>query len=78
MDSINTILGNKEFAEPENIEKLKSYIESEFNSKARIRLNSKGLTIIVNSSALANTIRLQLPQIKRQLNIKDNLYIRIT
>jgi len=77
MDSISSILGDREFNEPESIEKLKGYIESTYSSQPRIRLNTKGLTIIVDSSSLANTLRLELPKIKRQLDIKDNLNIRI-
>ncbi|MEI9913793.1 MAG: hypothetical protein WDN66_02200 [Candidatus Saccharibacteria bacterium] len=77
MDSINSILGNKEFKEPEAIQKLKDYIHLQYGSRVRIRLTQKGLTIIVDGSALANTLKLRLPDIKRQLDINDNIYIRI-
>jgi hypothetical protein len=77
MDSINTILGDKDFKEPEEFEKLKDYIESIYGSRPEIRLNPKGLVIVVASSGLANSLRLNLPELKRQLNIDQNINIRI-
>ncbi len=77
MDSLNSILGNKEFNEPEIIEKLKQYIQLTYNSRSTIKVGPKGVTIIVSSSALANTLRLNMPDIKRRLAIKDRFNIRI-
>lgn len=77
MDSINTILGSKDFNEPDDITKLKAYIEDRYRSPATIRVHKKGLIISVSSSALANTLHLHLPEIKRELDITQALVVRI-
>ncbi|HEY1644917.1 MAG TPA: hypothetical protein VGF75_00850 [Candidatus Saccharimonadales bacterium] len=77
MDSLSAILGNKDFSEPEEITKLKGYISAKYNSTSEIRQNPKGLTIVVGSSALASALRLNMPQMKRELNISLPLTIRI-
>lgn len=77
MDSINTILGDKDFKEPEEIKKLKAHIETIYGSKPEIRVHPKGLVIVVSSSSLANTLRLNMPEIKRTLNINQNISIII-
>lgn len=77
MDSISSILGNKEFNEPPEIEKLKRYVFKTYGYTPMIRINQKGLVVIVNSSALASTLRLSLPAIKRELDIHMVINIRI-
>jgi hypothetical protein len=77
MDSISSILGDKDFTEPEEVGRLKDYIKSTYNSKSEIRVQPKGLVIIVTSSALAGTLRLNMPEIKRRLNIDVAISIRI-
>ncbi len=77
MDSISSILGDKEFNEPIEIEKLKAYIFKAYGYTPTVRLNQKGLVIIANSSALASTIRLSLPAIKKELDINMPINIRI-
>lgn len=77
MDSIKSLLGDKDFSEPEEINNLKQYIKSQYDSYCEIRLNPKGLTIIVESSALANTLRLALPKIQRELSISQGVFVRI-
>jgi hypothetical protein len=77
MESINTVLSNRDFAEPEEILRLKAYISRKYDSASQIRISQKGLIISVKSSSLANVIRLSLPEIQRQLSIEQKLFIRI-
>ena len=77
MESINTLLSNRDFEEPEEVSKLKVYITRKYEADSQIRISSKGLVIIVKSSSLANVIRLSLPEIKRQLAIEQKLFIKI-
>lgn len=77
MDSIKSLLSEKDFSEPEEIDNLKKYIKSKYDSYCEIRLNPKGLIIVAESSALANTIKLNLPEIKRELNIGQRVVVRI-
>lgn len=77
MDTLSTIIESDRFKEPKDIEKLKRFIIQTYNIEPVIRLKPKAMIIIVNSSSLANTIRLQLPTIKQQLNISYQISIRI-
>lgn len=77
MDTLSSIIESDRFKEPKDIEKLKRFIIQTYNIEPIIRLKPKGMIIVVNSSSLANTIRLQLPTIKQQLNINYQLSIRI-
>ncbi|MHB1864924.1 MAG: hypothetical protein ACYCPS_02025 [Candidatus Saccharimonadales bacterium] len=77
MDTISSLLNGKEYQQPDEIDRLKRYILTEYNSQSTILLTPKGFTILVSSSSLANTIRLNLPRIKKQLAISNRLSIRI-
>ncbi len=77
MDSINTILASKDFKEPDEVLKLKKYIDKSYRIKAEVRIHPKGLIIVVPSSSLANSLRLRLPELKRELNIDQNIAIII-
>ena len=76
MDSINNILANKYFNEPNDVEKLKSYIEELYNLSVRVQVITKGYLIITPNSSLASAIRLSLPNIKKRLDIDKEIYIR--
>lgn len=77
MDSIKGILRNKKIIEPAEVTKLNKFISDEYGVKAEISIRGQSLIVGVNSSPLANNLRLRLPQIKRQLGIKQNIRLRI-
>lgn len=77
MESINSVLSNRDFKEPEEISRLKDYISKKYDADSQIKISQKGLVIMVRNSSLANTLRLSLPEIQKQLKIEQKLFIRI-
>lgn len=77
MDSINQILGDKQFNEPEEFERLKKFIDDEYSSEATLAINGKYIVISVPSSSLASSLRLRLPEIKSDLKIDRPIRLRI-
>jgi len=71
MDSLNDILTNKNFDEPADITSLKKYVYDNFQATINIVIREHDYIITVQSAALANTLRLRAPEIKRRCQITD-------
>jgi hypothetical protein len=58
MDSLQDILGKKDFRPPDEIASVKDFITRRYNSPSRVRVERDILIVRVPSSALAATIQL--------------------
>jgi hypothetical protein len=76
MDSLNTLLGSRDFRQPPEIERLKLFIKENYNQSAEISLNGKTIVVGVASSALASSLRYRLPEIKRTLKIDQKITLK--
>jgi hypothetical protein len=76
MDSLLNILSNKNFDEPPEISGIKKYIQDEFKTDVSIMVRDKDIIVSVPSAALANTLRLRGPDIKRRCQIDKRLVFR--
>jgi hypothetical protein len=77
MDSLQSILHNKDFDQPPEIAAIKKYIQTEFGVDVGVAVRDQTITISVTSAALANTLRLCGPVIKRRCQIDKRLSFRI-
>jgi hypothetical protein len=77
MDSLNDILGNKDFDEPPEMTSIKKYVQDEFKMAVGVQVRDRNIVINVPSAALANTLRLRVPDIKRRCQIDKRLTFRI-
>ena len=77
MDSLGSILGNKDFDEPPEMASIKKYVQDEFKTKVGVMVRERDIVIQVPSAALANTLRLRTPEIKRRCQIDKRLTFRI-
>ena len=77
MDSIFTILGRKDFEEPKEIVDIKQYVSDEFGVSVGVQVRDKDIIILVPNAALANTLRLRGPEIKKRYKIEQRLTFRI-
>jgi hypothetical protein len=77
MDSLFNILASKDFDEPPEINRIKTYIKQQYNAAVGVQLRDRDIVIIVSSSALANTLRLNGPKISRQCELNKRLTFRI-
>jgi hypothetical protein len=77
MDSLGSILSNKDFDEPPEIAGIKKYVQDEFQTAVGVQVRERDIVIVVPSAALANTLRLRGPEIKRRCQLDKRLTFRI-
>ena len=77
MDSLNSILGDKNFDEPPEMASIKKYVQDEFQTTVGVLIRDRDIVILVPSAALANTLRLRSPDIKRRCQLTKRLTFRI-
>ncbi len=77
MDHIFDILRQKDFDEPEEIKSIKKFVKDEYGQEVSVMAREKDIIVMVSSSALANSLRLRGPEIKRRCQIDKKLVFRI-
>ncbi len=77
MDSLLNILTNRDFDEPPEMSSIKKYVHDEFGVSVGVQLRERDIVIMVPSAALANTLRLRGPEIKRRCQLTKRLTFRI-
>lgn len=77
MDSLSSILHRKDFDEPPEMASIKKYVQDEFKTTVGVQIRDKDIIIEVPGAALANTLRLRAPDIKRRCQIDKRLTFRI-
>ena len=77
MDSLHTILSNKDFDEPPEMVSIKKYVQDEFQIGVSVLVRENDIVVGVPSAALANTLRLRGPDIKRRCQLTKRLTFRI-
>lgn len=78
MDSLFNILSSKDFDEPPEIQSIKKYVQDNFKTDVSVLVREKDIVIGVSSAALANTLRLRSPDMKRRCQLDKKLVFRIT
>ena len=77
MDSLQDILARAMPQEPTEVLAIKQYIEEQFHAPSSIGLHNDTITITVASAALANALRLRLPEIQAVASTTKRLVFRI-
>jgi hypothetical protein len=77
MDSLTDILSNKNFDEPPEVASVKKYIKDAYKTDVSVVVRDRELVIQVTSAALANTLRLCAPDMKRRCQIEKRVVFRI-
>ena len=77
MDSLQSILHNKDFDQPPEIASIKKFVEREYKVAVQVSISDKTIFISVPSSALANTLRLRGPELKRRCQIEKRISFRV-
>jgi len=76
MDSLQDILGKKNFTPPDEISTIKEYIERRYKSPSRVRVERDAVIVRVPSSALAATLQLEQRTLIDSCRITKKLIIR--
>jgi hypothetical protein len=77
MDSLGSILSNKDFDEPPEMASIKKYVQDEFQLAVGVQVRERDIVVLVPNAALANTLRLRGPDIKRRCQLDKRLTFRI-
>ncbi len=76
MDSLQEILGKKDFTPPDEIARVKDFISRRYKSPSRVRVERDAVIVRVPSSALAATLQLEQRTLIESCHIKKKLIIR--
>ena len=77
MDSLSNILRNKNYDEPPESSAIKKYVHDEFKVEVGVQVRDRDIVILVSNAALATTLRLRGPEIKRRCQLDKKLTFRI-
>lgn len=78
MDSLNSILGRKDFDEPAEVTAVKKFVHDEFKTTVTVMSRERDIVITVPSASMASALRLRSPELKRRCQINDKkIIIRI-
>lgn len=77
MDSLSDILHRKDFDQPPEMAAIKKYVKDEFKLDVSVQVRERDILIMVPNAALANTLRLRGPEIKRRCQLTKRLTFRI-
>jgi hypothetical protein len=76
MDSLQEILGKRDFTPPDEIAAVKEFITRRYNSPSRVRVERDVLIVRVPSSALAATLQMEQRALIEKCRITKRLIIR--
>ncbi len=76
MDSLQDILGKRDFTPPDEIATVKEFIWRRYKSPSRVRVERDVIIVRVPSSGLAATLQLEQNRLIEACNLKKKLIIR--
>jgi ribulose 1,5-bisphosphate synthetase/thiazole synthase len=76
MDSLQDILGKKDFTPPDEISSVKEFIMRRYKSPSRVRVERDVIIVQVPSSALAATLQLEQNRLIEACSLTKKLIIR--
>ncbi|PJE65383.1 hypothetical protein COU91_01920 [Candidatus Saccharibacteria bacterium CG10_big_fil_rev_8_21_14_0_10_47_8] len=76
MDSLQDILGKKNFTPPNEITAIRNYVQRRYKSRCYVKLQRDAVIISVRDSALAATIHLERQSLMDACGITRRLVIR--
>lgn len=77
MQSLQDIIGNKDFYQPAEIEQIKTFVRKKFSSDVGVTVQNHSITITTTSASLAGSIRSTLHKLKKEIETDKKIFIRI-
>lgn len=77
MQSLQDVLGGRDYTPPDEIELIKNYVTRRHKSACQVTLRRDHIIISVRSSALASTLRLEQERIVEECGLNRRLVFRI-
>lgn len=77
MQSLQDIMGRKDFDQPPEIEIIKTFVRKTFSADVGVILQTHSITITTSSAGLAGSLRPMLHKLKKELDTEKRIFIRI-
>lgn len=77
MQSLFTILGDKNFDEPPEVASIKKFVMDEYKHTVTVLIRPNDIVVTSPSSGLISTLRMRSPELKRRCQITKRLVFRI-
>lgn len=77
MQSLQDIMGNRDFDQPAEIEIIKTFVRKNFSTDVGVYTQARSITITTSSASLAGSLRPLLHKLKKELDTDKKLFIRI-
>jgi hypothetical protein len=77
MQSLQDIIGRKDFDVPPEIEVIKTFVRKTFSSDVGVIIQTHSITITTPSAGLAGSLRPMLHKLKKELETDKKIFIRI-
>lgn len=71
------ILGARDFDEPPEMSSIKKYVLDTFQVDVQVQVRDKDIIVQVPNAALASTLRMRAPEMKRRCQLDKRLVFRI-
>jgi hypothetical protein len=76
-NSLADLLANKDFDEPEEMRAIKQFVQKNYQVEVEVQIREKELIVTTHSAALANTLRLKLPELRKAAATDKRIVLRI-
>jgi hypothetical protein len=76
-NSLADLLANKDFDEPAEMRAIKQFVQSNYHVSVEVQIRDKELIVTTPSAALANTLRLKLPELRKAAATEKRIVLRI-
>jgi hypothetical protein len=75
MDNISDLLANRGISEPLEIKIIKDYVLNKYSEVVSVKIDLNKIVILVSSSALANSLRMDIPDIQKAIKSDQRITI---
>lgn len=76
MESLQDILGSRDFSPPDELTTVKDYIKRRYKSTCTVKIQRDSLILRLPNSSLASTVRLEQNRLIEACHLKHKLVIR--
>ncbi|MBC7582046.1 hypothetical protein H7097_04245 [Aeromicrobium sp.] len=75
--SLADLLANRDFEEPAEMLAIKKFVHDAYQSEVEVQIRDSEIIVTTPSAALANTLRLKLPQLRKAAETEKKIVLRI-
>ncbi|MFZ1484320.1 MAG: hypothetical protein WAS36_04905 [Candidatus Saccharimonadales bacterium] len=77
MDSLNSILGKRDFDVPPEVTAIKDYVRRHYDCDVHVQMRDNTIVVYAPNSSLIGTLRMQLPKLQKASGSDKRITLRI-